>query len=79
MLHVGSLPVDLLVNIRQVLRINSSLDKAHQPVAVPSPGDVVNVHKRSNVEATLEPSLAVLVIACDRENYVRDTLDTLLK
>ena len=27
----------------------------------------------------LEPSIAVLVIACDRESYVKQALDSLLK
>ena len=32
-----------------------------------------------DVMATMEPSIAVLVIACNRETYIKQTLDRLLK
>lgn len=71
---------DILVEIRREIKVNYSHFKPQPPpVAVPSPAEI-QVQKR-NVEeaATLEPSIAVLVIACNRENYIRQTLDNLLK
>lgn len=35
-------------------------------------------HRRSAVQS-IEPSIAVLVIACNRVDYVKQTLDELLK
>lgn len=35
--------------------------------------------KTRNPRETIEPSIAVLVIACNRVDYIRRTLDELLK
>ena len=59
----------MLQEVRDCLRFDNCSEKKDRPT-------------RSAVRtqpATIEPSVAVLVIACNRETYVRRTLDSLLK
>ena len=59
----------MLHKIQECLRSDNCSEKKNRPT-------------RSAVTtqpATIEPSVAVLVIACNRDTYIRRTLDSLLK
>ena len=62
--------LDLLIDMRKDLK-RRNFTAETQKISVPLP----RVKKDNN----LEPVIAILVIACNREDYVRQTLDTLLE
>ena len=65
------LPVGVLQQIHRCLRFDNCSQHAERGMATSAPG--------TTPPATIEPAVAVLVIACNRERYVRRTLDSLLK
>lgn len=73
--------VDMLVDIKrdvnQEYAFNSSREKLVNELQVPAEQESDLKPKHS--VPSLEPIIAVVVIACNRPNYIRQTLDTLLK
>ena len=72
--------LDMLIDIRKDVRHQHSFNQS-QPDSVKDqhlpdiPVDYIN--KRS--ASSLEPIIALVVIACNRPDYIRQTLDNLLK
>lgn len=66
--------VDIKRDINHASSFNSSPVDEHQ---LPVEQESDNKPKRS--VPSLEPIIALLVIACNRPTYIRQTLDTLLK
>ena len=75
-----NLNIDMLVDIKRDVNHqnphNSSQAKSmdDQLPVVPE-----NEHNSKRSVASLEPIIAVVVIACNRPDYIRQTLDNLLK
>ena len=67
----------MLVDIKRDINHNSSQEKPVDERQVPA--EVEGDHKPKRSVPSLEPIIALLVIACNRPNYIRETLDTLLK
>lgn len=69
--------VDIKRDINHASSFNSSQAKPVDEHQLPVEQESDNKPKRS--VPSLEPIIALLVIACNRPTYIRQTLDTLLK
>lgn len=73
--------IDMLVDIKRDINhdssFNSSQEKPVDEYQLPAEREADHKPKRS--VPSLEPIIALLVIACNRPTYIRQTLDTLLK
>ena len=77
----ANIPIDMLVDIKKDINhdysFNSSQEKPVDQHQLPAEQE--SDHKPKRSVPSLEPIIALVVIACNRPNYIRQTLDTLLK
>ena len=73
--------IDMLVDIKKDINHGHSFNSSQEnPVDEHQlPAELESDHKPKRSVPSLEPIIALVVIACNRPNYIRQTLDTLLK
>ena len=72
----------MLVDIKKDINHESSFNSSQEKLPINEhqlPAEQESDLKPKRSVPSLEPIIAVVVIACNRPNYIRQTLDTLLK
>lgn len=76
---VPASPIDSVHYVKNCVQFgNCSLGRSARQVEGDPPPNSPSLEARG-IEATLEPSIPILVIACNRPDYVVQTLDSLLR